>query len=111
MSPADIMPGHEKAVLQGRRGDEHPSPWRQTCGRGIILTDMKKGWMGLTGRRGTEGGALSWFWVPFGFFGVFFCGVKAPRRPSVRHHYPNHQTILEAHQKSLHKVVTSAASV
>lgn len=53
--------------------------------------------MGLTGRRDTRG-----FW---------FCFVVALATPSDRHRYPNHQTILEAHQKSLHKVVTSAASV
>lgn len=37
MSPADIMLGHEKAVLQGRRGDECPPG-----GCGIILIDVRR---------------------------------------------------------------------
>lgn len=53
--------------------------------------------MGLTGRSDTRG-----FWLFL---------VVALEAPSDRHHCPDHQTVLEAHQKSLHKVVTSAASV
>lgn len=46
MSQADIMPGHEKAVLQGRHRDERP-PSDKPVDVVIILIDVKR-----TGRRG-----------------------------------------------------------
>lgn len=46
MSQADIMPGHEKAVLQGRHRDERP-PSDKPVDVVLILIDVKR-----TGRRG-----------------------------------------------------------
>lgn len=71
--------------------------------------------MAMNGRKGTSkrsGEEVELALHQLGWFLSVFFGDKVLRQLTPNwHHFPNHQTILQAHQKSLYKVITSTDSI
>lgn len=107
MSPADIMAGHEKADLQGRHGDKHPPVTNlEPC---YNFDWHVQGRTALNGRDTQQPRIWGWEACFMSGASVFSANKSAEITHSNWRHYPNHQTILWAHEKSLSKAEQAQA--